>query len=130
MPLKLKNAKPWAPRDRIEVLGISTPVISSLDELPLGVQAEAADLMQALGSGSIGPTQWAVRMWCLATQLNRQQSERVTWAQLNRQTLDQDDETELITGALEVVKPLIDKLTAAQAEEPTESDELDPKAEG
>lgn len=132
MPLKLKGTKAWTPKDRIEVLGISTPVIESLEDLPLGVQAEAADLMGSLSSGTIGPTQWAVRMWCLATQLNRQLSERVTWAQLSRQNLDPEDETALITGALEVVKPLTNKLVAAasQAQEVEDSgQEQDPKAE-
>lgn len=119
MGLKLKNSKPYSPKNRIEVLGISVPVISSLDELPLGVQAEASDLLFSLSSGNIGPTQWSVRMFCLATQLNRNPQERIVWTELSRMNLEPDEEQELISGALEVVKPLIDKMnTVAQESDP------------
>lgn len=102
---------------------MEVPVISDLSDLPLGLRTEARDAILRFSQGEIGIGELALRLFCFATQLNRRPSDRYTYADLKKLRLDEEEEQELLTGAMRVVEPLVKKLSERAEKSEGEAEE-------
>lgn len=99
---------------------MEVPVLKDLSDLPLGLRAEARDAFLRFSQGQIYVSELALRLFALATQMNRRPSDRYSYADLSRLELDDQEETELVEGALKVIQPLLERIKSLAAEEPQE----------
>lgn len=107
MPLKLT-----LPQDEIatrEVLGLRIPVFRSYEEVPIGLRVAFADLLRDIARGRIGESEATLRLLELLLRWSPDPADRLTYEELARLRLTEEEAAALMDAVTEATRPLWDR---------------------
>ncbi|MFZ5992062.1 MAG: hypothetical protein ACOYW9_09875 [Deinococcota bacterium] len=92
MPFQIVKSKEARKLETVEIFGNPVPKIESFDDFPFEARTEAQDLFAQWQNKTYDVYGVAIRLMCIATQLNPRPKDRYTYDRLKTEMRDADPE--------------------------------------